>query len=104
MLSDPESLVTAGRQWELGDLLRVTHRYEEAESLLRSSLRIRKQLADAQGAEVGQSLAGLAMVQCEQGRTAESDSLFARAIDIYRRLPNDAGGLRMPETERAQCR
>ena len=103
-LSDQENLATAGRQWELGDLLRVTHRYEEAESLLRSSLRIRRQLADAQGAEVGQSLAGLAMVQCEQGRTAESDSLFARAIDIYRRLPNDAGGLRMPETERAQCR
>ncbi len=99
-----ENLQVAERQWELGDLLRVTGRYAEAEAELRSSLRTRNRLADSAGAEVGQSLAGLALLQCEQGRTAEFDSLFARAVSIYRRLPADNGGLRMPETSRAQCR
>ena len=99
-----ESLDVALQQWELGDLLRVMHRYDEAEALLRSSLQTRQRMASGDGAEVGQSLAGLAMVQCEQGRTGESDSLFKQAISIYRRLPADAGGLRMPETDRAQCR
>jgi serine/threonine-protein kinase len=99
-----EGLQVAEQQWELGDLLRVTHRYQEAEALLRSSLLIRKRLASSEGAEVGQSLAGLAMVQCEMGRTGESDTLFKQAIRIYQRLPTDAGGLRMPETDRAQCR
>ena len=97
-------MAEAERLWELGDVLSVMHRYEEAERLLRSSLLLRKRMATSDGAEVGQSLAGLAMVQCEQGRSGESDSLFKQAIAIYRRLPTDAGGLRMPETDRAQCR
>jgi eukaryotic-like serine/threonine-protein kinase len=99
-----ESLAAAERQWELGDLLRVERRYGDAEPLLRSSLLVRQRLTTRGSAEVGQSLAGLAMLQCEQGRTAESDSLFQQAIAIFRRLPTDAGGLRMPETDRAQCR
>jgi serine/threonine-protein kinase len=104
MMEGGESLPVAEQQWELGDLLRVTQQYPEAEVLLRSSLLIRKRLASSEGAEVGQSLAGLAMVQCEMGRKNESDSLFKQAIRIYQRLPADAGGLRMPETDRAQCR
>jgi serine/threonine protein kinase len=103
-LDPQESLSGAERVWELADLLRVSHRYREAEDLMRQSLLLRKRLTSNDGAEVGQSLVGLALVQCEQGRTAESDSLFRQASAIYRSLPTDAGGLRMPETDRAQCR
>jgi serine/threonine-protein kinase len=103
-LNSGENLQVAADEWELGDLLRVTQRYAEAEALLHNSLRTRQRLARSDGAEVGQSLAGLALLQCEQGRTSESDSLFAQAASIYRRLPASADGLSMPETHHAQCR
>lgn len=103
-LDGSENLQVASEQWELGDLLRTTQRYREAEELLRQSLRTRQRLASPTGAEVGQSLTALALLECEQGRTSQSDSLFRQAMDIYRKLPAGADGLSVPETYRASCR
>lgn len=98
------TLSTAAIQWELGDLLRAGGRYDEAGRLLKASLATRQRLAPPGSGAVAQSLAALALYECEQGRKPVADSLFRQATAIYRRLPASADSGTPLVTARAECR
>jgi eukaryotic-like serine/threonine-protein kinase len=78
----------------LGDLASVLHEQaelEQAESLAREAVALRRARAGPADAELAGSLADLAAIVSTRGEAAEADSLFVEALHIKRGLGNGAG-------------
>jgi serine/threonine protein kinase/Tfp pilus assembly protein PilF len=81
-----EPLVEAGVRLTIGRTLYSLGRYDLAESNLRKSLQLRRQLLPAVNLDVAESVDSMAGVLHMQGRFAEAEPLHREVLDIRRKL------------------
>jgi serine/threonine protein kinase/tetratricopeptide (TPR) repeat protein len=77
--------VLAALQFTIGFTYRAQSRFDRAEPLLRSSLELRRRVMGPDHQDTAQSMVGLAECRHLQGSYEEAESLYRRALAIYRR-------------------
>src|SRR5262249_45109103 len=66
----------------LGEVLRASRRYQEAEPLLRQSIDILRKRAGSSNVDLAKCLNGLASVERELGHDAEAERLYGQSLTV----------------------